>query len=789
MMLIRYFIFDKTKFQFFLFYLNMITMPAIAIAQQAQTIRGGVLDEDTQQPVAGAAVWLDSMQGRSFTTDSGGAFVLTHVPIGKHYLYVKHIAYSTEEHEVMLLSGKEATVSVALREAVRALDEVVVAYGGEKQQGGVKIVPAAVNRYAGNVRDPLRMLTSVVGVQNLSDDKNDLIVRGNSPIGVLWMLEGCEILNPNHFSASGGTGGTVSVLNPDVMGISTLYTGAFPATFGNVLSAVFDAKLRNGSVHKREHYAQLSSVDCNVGSEGYLKKGAASYNLACRQSFASAIEGVSQKYRDMLGATPDFSDFTAKLHFQHKRGAAKVWAVGGLSQVEIEAGNGVNSTTLDIENKTQTLSAGVGETLFLSDHASLTANLYTSLLSTKNVKQDHDYTGQGGLPSTIFTDTEQRYGLSATLTSKISTGNVLNIGVAGNISSSRAVNDERQFAEDTLFYYALEKQHGTLNAFAEWTCRFEGGLESTLGVHYFYLHLNHAQNLEPRASLHWQPTKKHGVTLSAGMYSRQYPVGVYLTGEHTPEGGFTQPYLSFGLMKSAQAALSYRATPLPQWSVEVNGYYQHHYNIAVDQHSRSYSALNLAYYFDDIYLLYQKLETTGIGRCYGVELTSRFGEWSGCYAQLNGSLLSARARGYDRKWYSTAFNSTYALTALAGKEIALSPGGKYALTVDVSATLCGGRRYTPLDVEASVRQMKIIYDETRLNAMQYAPYSRVDAKVGVMCNAKGMTHVLSLDFRNVLDAKNIYEQVELPLNGEALTYSAYQLRFFPVLSYKILFST
>lgn len=716
--------------------------------------------------------------------------MLAQVPIGKHYLYVKHIAYSTEEHEVRLLSGKEATVTIALKEAVRSIDEVVVIYSEQKHEdGGVRVMPPVVNRYAGNVRDPLRMLSSVVGVQNLSDDKNDLVVRGNSPIGVLWMLEGCEILNPNHFSASGGTGGSLSVLNPDMMGISTLYTGAFPAKFGNALSAVFDAKLRSGSVHKLEHYAQLSNVDVNVGSEGYLKKGVASYNVAYRQSFASAIEGVSQKYRDMLGATPDFNDFTAKLHFRHRQGTTNVWAVGGLSQIEVEAGNGVNSTKLDIENKTQTLSAGVGETLFLSDNVSLTANLYTSLLSTKNVKQDHDYTGEGGLPSSIFTDTEQRYGLNATLTAKISTGNVLSAGIAGNISSSRAVNDERQFPEDTLFYYALEKQYSTLNAFAEWKCRFGGGLESTLGVHYFYLHLNRAQNLEPRASLHWQPTKKHGVTLSAGMYSRQYPIGIYLTREHTPEGGFTQPYLSFGFMKSAQAALSYRATPLPQWSVEVNGYYQHHYNIAVDQHSGSYSTLNLAYYFDDIYLLYQKLETTGVGRCYGVELTSRFGGGSGYYAQLNGSLLSAKARGYDRKWYSTAFNSTYALTALAGKEIPLSPNGRYALTVDISAMLAGGRRYTPLDVEASVRQMKIIYDETRLNAMQYAPYSRVDAKVGVMCNAKGMTHVLSFDFRNVLDVKNIYEQVELPLNGEVLTYSVYQLRFFPVLSYKILFTT
>ncbi|MDR1342016.1 MAG: TonB-dependent receptor [Prevotellaceae bacterium] len=766
----------------------MITMPVVTVAQQTQTVRGWVLDEDTQQPVAGATVGLDSMYRKFCTTDSSGAFVLTRVPIGKQYLYVKHIAYNAADHyEVALLSGKETTATIALKEAVRLIDEVVVAYGKQKQEGGVRVLPSVVNRYAGNVRDPLRMLTSVVGIQNSSDDKNDLIVRGNSPAGVLWMLEGCEILNPNHFSVSGGTGGTVSVFNPDMMGASTIYTGAFPAKFGNVLSAVFDAKLRSGSVHRFEHYAQLSSVDFNVGSEGYLKKGAASYNVAYRQSLAGVIDNVSKKYRDMLGATPDFNDFTAKLHFRHRRGTAKVWAVGGVSQIEVEAGNGVNNTKLDIGNETKTLSAGVGELLFLSDNVSLTANLYTSQLSTKNVKQDHDYAGQGGLPSTIFTDTEQRYGLNATLTAKINAGNVLNAGVAGNLSSSCVINDERQFPTDTLFYYALEKQYGTLNVFAEWKYRFGSSMESTLGVHYLYLGLNHTQSLEPRASLSWQPAKNHSVMMAAGMYSRQYPIGIYLTKEHAPEGGFTQPYLSFNFMKSAQVTLSYWATLLPQWSINVNGYYQHHYNVAVDQYSGSYSALNLAYYFDDIYLLHQKLEATGIGRCYGVEVTSRFGEWKGYYAQLNGSLFSAEARGYDKQWYNTAFNSAYALTALAGKEIRLSPNHKYALTVDVSAMLSGGRRYTPLDVEASIRQMKIIYDEALLNTKQYAPYSRVDAKVGLLYNAKAATHILSFDFRNVFDTKNIYEQVELPLNGEVFTYSVYQLRFFPVLSYKVLF--
>jgi hypothetical protein len=768
---------------FLLLYLFFSTIVA---AQQTQTVRGTVADEDTQQPIADVTVWIDSMHGKFCVTDSGGAFVLHGVPTGKQYLQVRHLAYVPKEHyELTLLSGKETVVNILLKESITHIDEVVVT-PSKQGQSGVRILPAIVNRYAGNVRDPLRMLTSVAGVQNTSDDKNDLVVRGNSPIGVLWMLEGCEILNPNHFAASGTTGGTVSVLNPDMMGVSTLYTGAFPTPFGNVLSAVFDAKLRNGSAHKFEHYAQLSNVDFNVGSEGYLTKGKASYNVAYRQSFVAAIENVSQKYRDALGATPDFKDATAKLYFPHRKGSTSIWAVGGQSKVQVEAGNGVNNSTLDVANQTATLSAGIGETLFLSDKMSMKANLYTSQLRTQNVKQDHDYTGQGGLPSSIFTDCEQRYGFNATLTFKANSRNVFTAGVAGSLMSSRLVNDQRQFSEDTLFYYKLAKQYGMFNAFAEYKHRFADEVEATVGLHYFYLFLNRTQSAEPRASLSWQPSPRHNLTLYAGMYSRQNPIGIYLTQEHSIDGGFAQPYLSLGLMKSAQAVLSYRTNPVPKWNVDVNLYYQHHYNIAVNQYSPSYSALNLAYYFDDIYMQRQKLEATGIGRNYGIELSTHFGEWHGYYAQCNGSLFSAKARGYDRNWHHTAFNNTYSVTVLAGKEIQVNR--KYTFTVDASATVAGGRRYTPLDLDATLAQQHLMYDEVRLNTLQYAPYRRVDIKFAWVYNARWATHIISLDFRNLFDTKNIYEQLELPLNGEVFTYTVHQLRFFPVISYKILLS-
>ena len=53
------------------------------------------------------------------------------------------------------------------------------------------------NRYAGSRTDPSRMVANYAGVMNATDNRNDIIVRGNSPLGVLWRLEDIDIPNPN----------------------------------------------------------------------------------------------------------------------------------------------------------------------------------------------------------------------------------------------------------------------------------------------------------------------------------------------------------------------------------------------------------------------------------------------------------------------------------------------------------------------------------------------------------------------------------------------------------------
>jgi len=84
------------------------------------------------------------------------------------------------------------------------------------------------------------------------------VVRGNSPTGVLWRIEGIPSPSPNHFATQGTTGGPVSALNTNALKTSDFYTGAFPAEYGNANAAVFDIQLRTGNSDKQEATVQLN---------------------------------------------------------------------------------------------------------------------------------------------------------------------------------------------------------------------------------------------------------------------------------------------------------------------------------------------------------------------------------------------------------------------------------------------------------------------------------------------------------------------------------------------------
>src|SRR5699024_5779529 len=135
-------------------------------------------------------------------------------------------------------------------------------------------------RYAGGLDDPARMASAFAGVSSAGGvQQNALVIRGNSPKGVQWRLQGVEIPNPNHFAGLSVTGGGgLTLFSGQLLADSDFMTSAFPAQYGNAISGVFDMNFRSGNTAKREHAAQIGINGLEISSEGpFTESGSSTY--------------------------------------------------------------------------------------------------------------------------------------------------------------------------------------------------------------------------------------------------------------------------------------------------------------------------------------------------------------------------------------------------------------------------------------------------------------------------------------------------------------------------------
>ncbi len=103
-------------------------------------------------------------------------------------------------------------------------------------------------------------------------------------------------------------------------------------------------------------------------------------------------------------------------------------------------------------------------------------------------------------------------------------------------------------------------------------------------------------------------------------------------------------------------------------------------------------------------------------------------------------------------------------------------------------TTAGGRRYGPVDQQASEQQKEIVYISETRNSMQFDPYFIMDFRVNYKINRPKVTHEIAVDFVNVFDTKNILKLTYAPdpnnINANPIR-EEYQLGFLPLFLYRI----
>lgn len=788
-------IFDNTmRSLLFLLFFALASFSLPAQETPTAVIRGKVTERDMNAALPGAVVRLKGAVNLAAVTDSSGSFRFNRIPVGRYDLEVTMTGFRPAVlSNILANAGKEVVLEIGLEEDIVRLKEVeITGAQGDRPHNELATVstqalkPEEINRFAGSRQDPSRMASGYAGVVSGGNTRNDIIVRGNSPSGVLWRLEGTDIPNPNHFSVSGGSGGAFAMLNNNLLAGADFMTGAFPAEYGNRTAAVFDLRLRNGNNEKYEHTFQLGMNGLEFGTEGPIGRNGASYLVNGRILDFSVIGklGVELGY----DAVPRYGDGSFKLNFPSKKaGTFSVWALGGSGSVDV------------LESKRDT--ADWGSRLYQEDNYFRNAMLTTGFSHGyafnektfgKLLLNWSDY-HSSNLNQRVFRDLsshesdhirnrESAAQASYVLTHKFNPRHLLKSGITGKqLFFDYDIGGYDFGSQQEVSYMDARAQPKLLQAYTHWQWKIGPELTMNTGLFAQRFSFNEACSIEPRWALQYAKNA-HSICLGYGMHSQYADLLYALWKSYDPASG--ERILTsrgMGFLRAHHAVLGYSVRATDQLQVKAELYFQYLYDIPVSSDSGAYyfSLLNTG--GDYSFGIPGYLVNSGAGRNYGIELTANRHFAGGWYAMGTVSLFDSRYRDYSGTWRNTAFNSQYVFNLLGGKEWRLDSTGRKVVSFDLRGNYAGGRRYIREIWRNGERQT----ETEAAFEHKWKDYFRADVKLGITFNRPKANHHVFAAVDNFTNYRNIFF---MQWNDEQKREEpVYQIGLFPYLGYRVQF--
>lgn len=694
-----------------IFYYHSIIAQAIT-----QTISGAINDKLSKEPLPFANIMIvDSDPIIGTTSDINGEFILEKVPVGRSNLQVSMVGYETYIiNELLVTSSREIHLEVELNPAYAQLAEVVITVRKDEPINAMTTVSSRqftveeTERYAGGLNDPARLASSFAGVATPSVSSNGISVRGNSPNGLLWQIEGVEVPNPNHFAnLTVVGGGLLTALSNQMMGNSDFLTGAFPAEYGNASSGVFDIKLRKGNNKQRQYALQVGLIGVDFSTEGpVFNGGESSYLMNYRNSTMALIAPLLPENTGVL----KYQDLSFKTHFPTKKaGTFTFWGIGALDGQEMAAADTadweMDADRDDSETSLYMYASGLSHNLLLGPKTVLKTTLSTTGngLSHQETRLDE---AQNGRPQSRVDNDTWRYTLQTNLNHEFGKRHSQKTGFKYSYLGYKV--DINQFHKDTQQLNRLasaEGHSGLLQFYTHSNFRANSKINLNLGFHSQMFLLNQKYSIEPRIGINYQLGPTHGLGIAYGLHSRIEQLPVYFVRKNGQ-----MPNKNLELMKSSHYVLSYNWKINDHLRLTLEPYYQRLINVPVSPDSYI-STLN----FEEELFFNQPLVSQGTGSNIGLDLTVEKFLKNGFYYLFTASIFDSKYTGKDGIERNTRFNRNYVINALAGKEWAVGRSDNNLLSASMRLNYMGGNRQEPIDLQASQVAKEVIYQETEGN--------------------------------------------------------------------------
>ena len=748
--------------------LCLLAAPAAAQDTSGVGAIRGVIADAAGRPAEGVRVCaLDT--AACATSDARGAFRIDGLRASAYRLEILPLEGSPFTSDpVDVRAGMEGAVDITLPRVENLRETVTVTAPAfqmreEVKTSGFLIEPREILKNAAALQDVSRYVQGLPGVViGTNDFRNDIIVRGGSPLENLFVVDNVEIPNINAFANFASAGGTVSLLDAELLQDVTFLTGGYAAPYINRTSSVLQVTQREGSRTKFGGTVTLGFAGAGAILEGPIDvgegDGKGSWVVSARRSFLDLFT------QDVgFGGVPVVYALNGKAVYDLTP-RDRIWLVNIAGIDEIRLGLTESSdldeeiANFDIRYDGWRSATGFNwQRTFGSRGVGL---LGVSHSQAKVGQQVKDLVSQGvpppGVPPEVviarspvvyFEDSrEGETTIKYDLTLHVPFFDTVQAG--GSFKTFRIdYTAESPYGNDTPYSpvagidpFVLDTRFRSYQtgAYLQASKQVASRVNVTLGGRFDHYDILSKARLSPRAGVNVRLTDTLFWNSSAGSYYQQ-PAFLFVSA--FPQNSALVPW------RADHFVTGVAWSPDADLRMTAEAYRKNYTDYPVASDLPTVSLANIGDTFDVREILFP-LSSEGEGQSEGVEFFVEKRLSSKLYGQGNLSFSRTRHAGLDRVLRPGSFDYPFVFNLLGGYR--LTP----AWELSARLSFLSGRPFTPYDQAVSTEQRRGVYDLTLVNAERAPDYGRVDIRVDRTFAVGGQPLNVFLGVQNVTNRRN-----------------------------------
>jgi hypothetical protein len=701
---------------------------------------GRIYDATTKQPIPFANVVVIGTNNGAATNEDG-YFKITDLPVNTYQVRASVVGYNPQtKTDVVIQTSKPAEVNFQLVPQAIELEGVTVTSDYfRKDLLEVNSIRSfsyeEIRRSPGGFEDVIRALSILPGVAQADGGRNDLVVRGGAPSENLYLIDGIEVPNINHFGTQGATGGPLSYVNLDFVRETSFSTGGFSALYGDKLSSVLDINLRDGREDRFGGKATISASQFGLNLEGPITEKS-NFIFSARRSYLDFIFKAAD-----FSFVPEYYDVLLKADFNpHSQDAFSFLFISAYDNV-----NFFNDTQEQQVDNSRILGTDQIQYVAGLTYRHLFTDGFFNIALSRNYV-DYDSQQKDSLLNPIFTNKskEEENTLRADLVFKLSKTSEINVGGTAKLIEADYDILFPTFVTtfgDTLPITNLqtENTYTKFGAYVNYNILLFNRLTTNLGVRSeIFTALNSKVYFSPRLSLSYALTDLTNINFSTGIY-HQSPSYIWLEAFESNR--------DLRMIQVNQFVLGFDQRISSDALLKVEAFYKDYDNYPTST-VRPYLVLaNTGAGFsgsDDNFSSFglEPLVDAGFGKARGIELSVQkklsdipyYGIFSFTYSQADYTSLDGieRPGSYDQNWI-----------------INLSGGYKFNEYWEFSSKFrfASGKPYTPFNADGT--QNVADYNTHRLKSSH-----SIDVRVDKRWYFAGWTLITYVDIQNIYNHPN-----------------------------------